>query len=115
MNFSLPACLAVLATSPFVGINGSNREMLKAALEDLPMEFRDANVLREMEGFSYQETADISAGPIGTVMSGLARARKRLQISLAGAAARNYSSPATRHEKSAEGIRSERVCLRSKT
>lgn len=55
------------------------------------MEFREAIVLREMEGFSYKEIADISAVPIGTVMSRLARARKRLQISLTAADARNYS------------------------
>ena len=72
-------------------LQNANREMLKAALEDLPMEFREAIVLREMEGFSYKEIADISAVPIGTVMSRLARARKRLQISLTAAAARNYS------------------------
>jgi RNA polymerase sigma factor (sigma-70 family) len=72
-------------------LQNANREMLKAALEDLPMEFREAIVLREMEGFSYKEIADISAVPIGTVMSRLARARKRLQISLTAADARNYS------------------------
>jgi len=72
-------------------LQNANREMLKAALEDLPMEFREAIVLRQMEGFSYKEIADISAVPIGTVMSRLARARKRLQISLTAAAARNYS------------------------
>jgi RNA polymerase sigma factor (sigma-70 family) len=71
-------------------LQNANREMLKAALEDLPMEFREAIVLREMEGFSYKEIADISAVPIGTVMSRLARARKRLQISLTAAAAKNY-------------------------
>jgi len=63
--------------------------MLKAALEDLPVEFREAIVLREMEGFSYKEIADISGVPIGTVMSRLARARKRLQLYLTNAS-RNY-------------------------
>ena len=72
-------------------LQNANREMLKAALEDLPMEFREAIVLREIEGFSYKEIADISAVPIGTVMSRLARARKRLQISLTAAATKNYS------------------------
>ena len=64
----------------------ADREMLRAALEDLPVEFREAIVLREMEGLSYKEIADITGVPIGTVMSRLARGRKRLQIYLTSAA-----------------------------
>jgi RNA polymerase sigma-70 factor (ECF subfamily) len=63
-------------------LQGADREMLKAALEDLPLEFREAIVLREMEGLSYKEIADISNVPVGTVMSRLARGRKRLQANL---------------------------------
>jgi RNA polymerase sigma factor (sigma-70 family) len=63
-------------------LRSANRDMLKAALEDLPVEFREAIVLREMEGLSYKEIADIGNVPIGTVMSRLARARKRMQIFL---------------------------------
>jgi RNA polymerase sigma-70 factor (ECF subfamily) len=72
-------------------LQNADREMLREALEELPIEFREAVVLREMEGLSYKEIADISGVPIGTVMSRLARARKRLQIFLTNAAARNYS------------------------
>jgi RNA polymerase sigma-70 factor (ECF subfamily) len=72
-------------------LQNADRELLKAALEDLPVEFREAIVLREMEGLSYKEIADIAAVPIGTIMSRLARARKRLQIYLTTVAARNYS------------------------
>jgi RNA polymerase sigma-70 factor, ECF subfamily len=71
-------------------LRNADREILKGALEDLPAEFREAVVLREMEGLSYKEIADIAGVPIGTVMSRLARARKRLQIYLTDAA-RNYS------------------------
>jgi len=71
-------------------LQNADRELLKAALEDLPVEFREAIVLREMEGLSYKEIADIEAVPIGTVMSRLARARKRLLIYLTNAAQRNY-------------------------
>ena len=71
-------------------LRNASRDMLKAALDDLPAEFREAIVLREMEGMSYKEIADIASVPIGTVMSRLARARKRLQIYLTNAAARNY-------------------------
>lgn len=59
------------------------RQVLKEALEDLPVEFREVIVLRELEGLSYKEIATILAVPLGTVMSRLARARKRLQHYLA--------------------------------
>jgi RNA polymerase sigma-70 factor, ECF subfamily len=49
------------------------------ALEELPIEFREALVLRELEGLSYKEMAEVTQLPIGTVMSRLARARKRLR------------------------------------
>ena len=68
----------------------ADREMLKRALDDLPVEYREAIVLREMEGLSYKEIADITAVPIGTVMSRLARSRQRLKIYLTNPAARNY-------------------------
>ena len=71
-------------------LQNASRDMLKAALDELPAEFREAIVLREMEGMSYKEIADIASVPIGTVMSRLARARKRLQIYLTNAAPRNY-------------------------
>jgi RNA polymerase sigma-70 factor (ECF subfamily) len=63
--------------------------MLRSALEELRVEFREAIVLRELEGLSYKEIADISGVPIGTVMSRLARARKHLQIYLTNASTGN--------------------------
>jgi RNA polymerase sigma-70 factor (ECF subfamily) len=48
-------------------------------LEDLPPEFREAIVLRELEGMSYKEIAGLCSIPVGTVMSRLARARQRLE------------------------------------
>jgi len=78
------------AASPeAVLLQNADREILKAALEDLRVEFREAIVLREMEGLSYKEIADISGVPIGTVMSRLARARKQLQSYLTTASAGN--------------------------
>jgi RNA polymerase sigma-70 factor (ECF subfamily) len=70
-------------------IQNADRNTLRAALEDLAVEFREAIVLREMEGLTYKEIADIAGVPIGTVMSRLARARKRLQIYLAKTASEN--------------------------
>jgi RNA polymerase sigma-70 factor (ECF subfamily) len=59
------------------------REQLRQALAELPEEFREAIVLRELEGLSYREIAAITGVPLGTVMSRLARARERLHQSLA--------------------------------
>jgi len=51
---------------------------VRAAIEQLPVDYREALVLREMEGLSYKEIAAVLNVPIGTVMSRLARARERL-------------------------------------
>ena len=51
---------------------------VRQALEQLPPDFREVIVLRELEGLSYKEIAAIVDIPIGTVMSRLARARDRL-------------------------------------
>ena len=64
-------------------IRNADSKLITRALEELPLEFREVLVLREMEGMSYKEIADIAEIPLGTVMSRLARARKRLQQSLA--------------------------------
>ena len=52
-----------------------DREAPTGALEALPVEYREAIVMREMEGLSYKEIAGAAGVPIGTVMSRLARAR----------------------------------------
>jgi RNA polymerase sigma-70 factor (ECF subfamily) len=62
--------------------HGADRDTLRAALESLPLEFREALVLRELEGLSYKEIAEVADVPVGTVMSRLARARRQLQGAL---------------------------------
>jgi RNA polymerase sigma-70 factor (ECF subfamily) len=57
----------------------ANIELVRGAIAQLAPEFREAIVLREMEGFSYKEIADIANVRIGTVMSRLARGRRELQ------------------------------------
>ena len=59
-----------------------NSQLLKDAINDLPVEFREVIVLRELEDLSYKEIAEIAGIPLGTVMSRLARARKKLQLHL---------------------------------
>ena len=51
---------------------------VQLALDELPVDFREVIVLREIEGMSYKEIAAVARIPIGTVMSRLARARERL-------------------------------------
>ena len=59
-----------------------DRQTVRAAIEQLPAEFREAITLRELEGMSYKEIADVAGVPIGTIMSRLARARRQLQLLL---------------------------------
>jgi RNA polymerase sigma-70 factor (ECF subfamily) len=57
---------------------------VKDALQAIPEDFRLAVYFADVEGFSYQEVADIMKTPVGTVMSRLHRGRKMLRESLAG-------------------------------
>lgn len=57
-------------------------EQLRAAIAKLPAPFRETLVLRDIEGFDYREIAEATEVPIGTVMSRLARARRRLLATL---------------------------------
>jgi RNA polymerase sigma-70 factor (ECF subfamily) len=59
------------------------RAALHDALGELPTEFRETVVLRELEGLSYKEIAAITGVPLGTVMSRLARGRGLLRDRLA--------------------------------
>ncbi len=74
---------AVAEHTPATALDSdSARESLYQALDRLGPEFREVIVLRELEGLSYKEIGDVTGVPIGTVMSRLARARRRLQEAL---------------------------------
>jgi RNA polymerase sigma-70 factor (ECF subfamily) len=60
-------------------IQSSDRALLNRLIAELPLPFRETLVLRELEDLSYKEIAEITAVPVGTVMSRLARARRLLQ------------------------------------
>lgn len=51
---------------------------LERAIAELPVPFREAVVLRDIQGLGYRDIADVTGVPVGTVMSRLARARSRL-------------------------------------
>src|SRR5580704_11701538 len=59
--------------------HSADGRMLRQALDELPVNFREVIVLRELEGMSYKEIAEVMDVPIGTVMSGLARGRGQLR------------------------------------
>jgi len=59
------------------------REQIQVAIDELPELYREVVVLRDLEGFSYQEIATMLSCPAGTVMSRLGRARAKLRRSLA--------------------------------
>jgi RNA polymerase sigma-70 factor (ECF subfamily) len=54
-------------------------DRLRTAIAELPEVFRTTIVLREIEGLSYEEIADLTGASLGTVKSRIARARTRLQ------------------------------------
>ena len=57
-------------------------ETVRAAIAKLDTDFREAIVLRELEGLSYKEISEVTDVPIGTVMSRLSRARDQLALIL---------------------------------
>jgi RNA polymerase sigma-70 factor (ECF subfamily) len=59
-----------------------DHDRVREAIEELPVEYREMMVLRELEGFSYKELSELAQVPIGTVMSRLSRARKQLHTRL---------------------------------
>jgi RNA polymerase sigma-70 factor (ECF subfamily) len=60
-------------------MNHSDSRRLQRAIDDLPLHYRKALLLCEVEEMSYREIAEILSIPIGTVMSRLARARKSVR------------------------------------
>jgi RNA polymerase sigma factor (sigma-70 family) len=73
---------AHIAESPAQEEMAADRERLRVlrnCIEQLPLDFREVLVMRELEEMSYAEIASASGLAIGTVMSRLSRARKRLE------------------------------------
>jgi RNA polymerase sigma factor (sigma-70 family) len=89
-------------------LRSADSQLLRRALEELPMNFREVFVLRELEGLSYREIAEVSNIPPGTVMSSLSRARERLRQSLTSLlsqdAAREAASASTDEHQRTDSI-----------
>jgi len=73
---ALPQCAE--ASPEAALIEAADRRSVEAAIAALPIPFREALVMREVNGLSYREIASATGAPIGTVMSRLARARALL-------------------------------------
>ncbi len=76
--------VASAANPHVVYLRNLERRQIHEAIENLPDTFREVIVLRDLEGFSYQEIARVLDCPAGTVMSRLGRAREKLRRSLTG-------------------------------
>jgi RNA polymerase sigma-70 factor (ECF subfamily) len=70
-------------TPESAALQESSLNSLRDCIEALPLEYRDTLVMRELEELSYRAIADVTALPIGTVMSRLSRARRRLEDCMA--------------------------------
>jgi RNA polymerase sigma-70 factor (ECF subfamily) len=82
-TFCLADALATTDASPFdCAARAELREHVEAALRTLPPAFREVVVLREIEGFGYEEIAEILNVNLGTVKSRLTRGRSALRIAL---------------------------------
>ena len=80
------------ASPEALAAQADEKQQLMVALEALPPRSREVLVLRELEECSYKEIAEITGIPMGTVMSTLSRARRRLQQIMSGSTAKEASS-----------------------
>ncbi len=69
-------------TPETLALRALDRRLINEALAALPVQFREALILRELEELPYRDIARITDSPIGTVMSRLARGRRLLADSL---------------------------------
>jgi len=102
-SFCLADALASSEASPYdCAARAQVRERVAAALSQLPEAYREVVVLREIEGFGYEEIAEILDVNLGTIKSRLTRGRAALRDLLVGSAAREDAAAAER--KSGVGI-----------
>jgi RNA polymerase sigma-70 factor (ECF subfamily) len=78
-----PAAVVTSETPESILLARADRDAIGAALQELPLPFREIILLCDVEEMSYREIAEALTIPIGTVMSRLARARKAMRQLLA--------------------------------
>ena len=105
-SFSISSTLADAGDSPYdYAAQAEVRERVESALRQLPEAFRNVVILREIEGFTYEEIAEILDIHLGTVKSRLMRGRSALRALLVAAGAESVNSsapsPTTRASKEA--------------
>lgn len=93
----LPMLPITSGTPESMLIERSGIDAIRCAIEQLPVIFREAILLRDVENASYQEIAEILLIPIGPVVSGLARARKVVRESLRGSSGATLPRDLSRH------------------
>lgn len=80
-----PVVPATMDTPESILLGRVSQEAIQAALEKLPVIFREVLLLCDVEEMSYQEISETVSIPIGTVMSRLYRARRAMREELQGA------------------------------
>ena len=82
LDLDEPPAVAAQENPHVVYLRKLEQQQVREAIESLPHAYREIVVLRDIEGFTYQEIATVLDCPAGTVMSRLGRARERLRKSL---------------------------------
>ena len=86
---------AVGQTPETFALGREDQELVRAAIEQLPIQYREAVLLCDLEGMSYTDIAGVLGIPVGTVMSRIARARRAMRQFLASA----WESPGMRRKE----------------
>jgi RNA polymerase sigma-70 factor (ECF subfamily) len=79
LDFGEPSIAEAQENPHVVYLRKLERQQVREAIESLPHAYREIVVLRDIEGFTYQEIATVLDCPAGTVMSRLGRARGKLR------------------------------------
>ena len=90
----VPPALSSFETPESLLLRRSDWQLVQDALGDLPLPYREALLLCEVEELTYKEIAAVLGVPIGTVMSRIARARQALTATRRGAGLRRRGSVA---------------------